>query len=826
MEKLFAKCVSHILFLHRNAGFMQQLTQDLYYSVRVSSRENIEKVLRYYKQTALNDDSDGQEWLQLEIFTQILCDLPNLDEKRNYLEQTLSSFLDKEELLNNVTLSRQHEAIHQPRSFENSLADSFENLERLSDKRSIYSLPIHRQNHVPNDTTLSSLAEPYFSSMVSHSEIMQSVPYLLLGTSSRLFEVKEKSVIIPSNIPNGETQLLHNIIEAGLLFLELSMKIRHLKEQNTNTSIKTAFLSFLELKLREYNTYVNIISSGLKMDDSLSTVYQRLYPEILKLRIYHSSTQNFDTIKGEDLLHMFDSWKFNGDLMREKLASDAMMYLLVPYIDNMRTWLTRGKIRNNTYDFFVTVIGYDFSNAIIEESKIPSFIPHIEAHKIYMIGRTLSFLEMQCNEAEWVSSFTKEYEQKHNGLSNSMIDRSFYLLVDQQYHSVNNRVNKLLKERFFYLETITLLKDLLLMGKGDFIDQIIKNSHTLFSQPAHSLESYQLTQCLQTSVQQSSMKNWLNKADDNVLLNKLDARLLELGHGSIGWDVFTLDYLIEPPLSSLVEVSQPGSKREYLRIFNFLWRIKKNNYVFEEEWGNNSGLVKILRKMNRYDPFIKDLLRKVSMINSLKNQLHSFIKKIERYCFFNIIEENYKALMSNFSNINEDEIFGRNIRTLKSGVKVYNGIPKPNPDFVKKFESAGTNFCNTNTRYDINNFRTLHNSYLTNILSSPLLHSSKDSIHGKFTGQPYPTTLVSILDSAWNFGSLYAELNNVLHEMILQLNLGQSPNHLNQIIERFNIILKKLLDEWKEYEGDCNAFIKDLKYDQLTDMIKLSKILH
>lgn len=39
--------------------------------------------------------------------------------------------------------------------------------------------------------------------------------------------------------------------------------------------------------------------------------------------------------------------------------------------------------------------------------------------------------------------------------------------------------------------------------------------------------------------------------DDGEILGRLDVRLLEASSGDTGWDVFTLDYRVEPPLNTI-----------------------------------------------------------------------------------------------------------------------------------------------------------------------------------------------------------------------------------------------------------------------------------
>jgi gamma-tubulin complex component 3 len=57
--------------------------------------------------------------------------------------------------------------------------------------------------------------------------------------------------------------------------------------------------------------------------------------------------------------------------------------------------------------------------------------------------------------------------------------------------------------------------------------------------------------------------------------------MLELSHGEIGWDVFTLEYKVDHPLDVIVT---PYCARQYLKVFNFLWRVKRVEFAITASW--------------------------------------------------------------------------------------------------------------------------------------------------------------------------------------------------------------------------------------------------
>jgi gamma-tubulin complex component 3 len=70
------------------------------------------------------------------------------------------------------------------------------------------------------------------------------------------------------------------------------------------------------------------------------------------------------------------------------------------------------------------------------------------------------------------------------------------------------------------------------------------------------------------------------------VLRRLDARMLEYTHGEIGWDVFTLEYKVDAPIDTVLD---PGSMERYLKIFKYLWQLKRMETVLNKGWLRLAG---------------------------------------------------------------------------------------------------------------------------------------------------------------------------------------------------------------------------------------------
>lgn len=65
--------------------------------------------------------------------------------------------------------------------------------------------------------------------------------------------------------------------------------------------------------------------------------------------------------------------------------------------------------------------------------------------------------------------------------------------------------------------------------------------------------------------------------------------------GDTGWDVFSLQYTVQGPLLTMLEVSMP----KYLQLFKHLWRLKHMEYVLTAKiWKDQKSNAKVTMNEN------------------------------------------------------------------------------------------------------------------------------------------------------------------------------------------------------------------------------------
>ncbi|CCH60344.1 hypothetical protein TBLA_0C05460 [Henningerozyma blattae CBS 6284] len=873
-ENSLQRSLGALLPFTASHGTLRQLTNDILGLLQQPYPVNhslINSIITKYEGNNVTDANTRLQWQNIEQFVTKLLSIPSLQDRYTFLSSDSNNIISNEykNSTNNNIFHSSTNLRYNPMSspiinhgqrtgqylnangLENSDILSFSTnvsprsplhspgqLNFLNDRRSIYST---QQNNLFNNTnknatrnnytvdsnsrfidmpTLESLTMKYTQKILPETTILQSIPYTLLGTTSELFPFDSHTILLPNNILNGDSGLLHSIFEAGLLYNSLSNKVSQFNSADISP-LKKCLLLNVTNKLQNYSIFINSISTN-NNDLTLKSFFKELSNEIIVLRIYHKIIPNFNQYSGFQYFSKIFSLKSHGDLLVQDVANSIYTDLEKIYFDCLINWLTLGKLDSNNDDFFIELSSNKDSFlpfAIKKDRLLPTFTEKIW-NQAYIIGKSLLLIKNYCNELEWANNFANKYSNlfknvSHLGLSNQLSD-----IITLQYKEITIFTNKILFKKFYLREIILALKDILLMGRSDFILYLIDQCKETLMQNATALQGHSIFRNIKYSISLSSLKYWLSTPDNGYIVNGLDARLLNSNHGSLGWDVFTLDYSIPVPISLVLNPKNNATnknRKEYLQIFNFLWRIKKNNYMNTVKWRESIPLIQNLRYLNNDDlSYNRDITRKISRMNILRNKIHSKCQIIETFCFTNIIEKYFSKLETKLQILNGEKRNKSLIPTkkFKNNNTILAGILKPN------FNQSASNIMDQEL-FDIDMISDLHNNFLTNILSHKLLaFENKTNQKIKI---PYSNSLSILLITAFKFMTTYSSFVETSNEINRQIALPNGDR--NNVTITFNEELNSLVSQYKNFENLCNSFANDLLGDD-EQLRHLGLLLH
>jgi gamma-tubulin complex component 3 len=177
----------------------------------------------------------------------------------------------------------------------------------------------------------------------------------------------------------------------------------------------------------------------------------------------------------------------------------------------------------------------------------------------------------------------------------------------------------------------------MLLGQGDFIQHLLELISADLNKPSHSIVRHNLLGILESAIRSSNAQY-----DDADVTSRLDIRLsteVELSSdehshhqqaaNNIGWDMFTLYYVVNSPLDTIFS---EDALRVYQRIFKHLWKLKRVDAMLDTTWMKHQELARAFaqnRKNILYNRFASILHK----CNLLRHEVHfSYISYLFRWC--------------------------------------------------------------------------------------------------------------------------------------------------------------------------------------------------
>lgn len=687
---------------------------------------------------------------------------------------------------------------------------------------------------------MSRLIDPYSHSLLE-AQIIASLEHSLLGHDTKFLAYlkAEEAIDIPPTIDNSDARILCNILEPGLIFRLLS-KFSDESKGATASPIKVSFYRCVESVLNDYVAFITQLFQS--KPTSLIAIYNSLADQTQILRLVRFFLNQCSSLDGYDFLVKVHKVSKFGDPRVQKLASDIFNTIVAPYYEYIEQWIIRGELIDEHSDFFVSFNAEEnHINDIVKYNarKLPNFLKAEPAMfvKVLQIGKTLIFLSKFCKELDWVNNYSVRYSQHifqaNRGLG-SMSPDKIHNLINAQYHEVLNYFVVVIQGKYLLFLHLLNLKSIMLMSNGDFVEVINSKGAEIFGEPAMYLTSGRLSDLLTLSIEASTIRTYPSN-----YLNRIDARILDLSHGSIGWDVFTLEYkLLELPLEILMNYNNAST--QYLRLFHFLWSLRHYQYLLNDNFLEFQSLQKndmktlAFRSSERRGTRTQQektnlwFVKAVRTINLVRSRLQAVIRVLLKYLSFDLIEEMFheKVVKSLFR---AKSLLGANFTTSNRATP----LPILNSSLAEKLqnksflpESLAVHNMNECTIDDITN---IHGNYLESISRCKLLN---EEVKGRVSGESFIDQIFEILELVFAFvkssGEFCASMINYMN--IVNINGAhldaqeQFDGDLAQLHQRLQALVKIIYSDiyTGKFVPSMDVFVKDLRSDlQLKELSKL-----
>ncbi|EEB89290.1 hypothetical protein MPER_12628, partial [Moniliophthora perniciosa FA553] len=310
---------------------------------------------------------------------------------------------------------------------------------------------------------------------------------------------------------------------------------------------------------------------------------------------------------GGALVNLIHSYTDNGDPFIRTFTDQLLEEVSKPFFSILHKWLFSGELYDPFSEFFVAVDASLAHVQYMHPSSLTGGINHlsddVDGFKVDNDDRRdrerglklweekyrfrKEMLPMFVGETFGKKATTREKMSNTGGSLKYSDIAGLERSIDAAYSLASQRLFDVFIEKFKLLDHLLALKHYLLLGHGDFADQLMAALGPKYS------------------------------------------------HGEIGWDVFTLEYKVDPPIDTVID---PDSMVQYLKLFNHLWQMKRVEGTLSQCWMRVAGGARTFLRMPELEPSWHQIR------GHMAEMIH-FIRQLQAYCHSEVIECSWKILI-------------------------------------------------------------------------------------------------------------------------------------------------------------------------------------
>ncbi|KAG0332525.1 Gamma-tubulin complex component 3 [Podila horticola] len=487
---------------------------------------------------------------------------------------------------------------------------------------------------------------------VEESALLRDLIFVFQGIDGKMVKFGAESgtcSIDPSfNISNSTRGLVNRLTELGWLYKRINTYVLTTLKESTAGLVGQSFCSALQHELVDYFRLIAVLEAHISKDKdatngskglSLKRLLVWTQDSLQRLRLMSVLVECCQNLQGGALVSMVHDYTQHGDPLIQQFINHMLERVSAPFYVMLQRWIYEGELDDPRTEFFIAcdpeVEEEDMwqRKYFIREEMLPAFIGMSLAKKILSIGKSLNFLRHKCNDADWFLQTGVGKTLRYGDIAE--LEGS----IDAAYVGTSQRLLHLLVTKFKLIDHLTAIKRYILLGQGDFIQHLMESLGTNLSQPANTLFRHNLTGTLETAIRSSNAQY-----DDPDILRRLDVRLLEISPGDSGWDVFSLDYHVDSPINTILT---PVAMHQYLKMFNFLWRLKRVEYALSSAWRRQTTSARAIRP-------ILELVPELHHCRIVCSEMIHFVYQLQYYILFEVLECSWDELLKTIENNTTD----------------------------------------------------------------------------------------------------------------------------------------------------------------------------
>ncbi|XP_009125660.1 gamma-tubulin complex component 3 [Brassica rapa] len=492
---------------------------------------------------------------------------------------------------------------------------------------------------------------------VTEEVLVRDVLYACQGIDGKYVkfnsEIDGYAVVDYINTPRATRTMVRTLSELGWLFKKVKSFISESMDEDVGT-VGQAFCAALQDELSDYYKLLAVLEAqgmnpiplvsesagGSSSYLSLRRLSVWFAEPKVKMRLMAVLVDKCRVLRGGAMAGAIHLHAQHGD----PLVHDFMMSLLrcvcSPLFEMVRSWVLEGELEDSFGEFFVVSHpvkvdllwreGYN-----LHHGMLPSFISPSLAQRILRTGKSINFLRVCCDDHGWADAASEAAAAsgtttRRGGIGYGETDALEHLVAEAAKR-IDKRLLDVLYERYKFKEHCLAIKRYLLLGQGDFVQYLMDIVGPKLSEPANNISSFELAGFLEAAVRASNAQY-----DDRDVLDRLKVKMMPHGSGDRGWDVFSLEYEARAPLDTVFTESVLS---KYLRVFNFLWRLKRVEHALIGIWKTMKPNCITSNSFAKLQSSVKlQLLSALRRCQVLWNEMNHFVTNFQYYIMFEVLE--------------------------------------------------------------------------------------------------------------------------------------------------------------------------------------------
>ncbi|KAL4587567.1 hypothetical protein LXL04_000439 [Taraxacum kok-saghyz] len=502
---------------------------------------------------------------------------------------------------------------------------------------------------------------------VSEEVLVRDVLYACQGIDGKYVKFNETidgyALLDSVRVPKPTRIMICKLCELGWLFKKvkgyISESMYKFQDEDVGT-VAQAFCAALQDELSEYYKLLAILQSQsmnpipLVSENATSGNYLSLrrlsvwFAEpLVKMRLMAVLVDSCKALKGGAMAGAIHMHAQHGDPLLHSFMKRLLRRVCSPLFEMVRSWVLEGELEDIFSEFFVLGQSVKAESLWTEGYKLhpamlPTFISQSLAKRILRTGKSINFLRVCCEDRTWADAATQAAAAtgtttRRGGLGYGETD-ALESLVTEAAKRIDKHLMDVVYNHYRFKEHCLAIKRYLLLGQGDFVQYLMDIVGPELSEPANAISSFKLSGLLESAIRSSNAQY-----DDPDVLDRLRVKMMPHKTGDRGWDVFSLDYDARIPLNTVFTGSIMA---KYLRIFNFLWKLRRVEHALIGSWKTMKPNLITSHFFTKLPKAVKFRLILTSRrCQVLWNEMNHFLTNLQYYIMFEVLEVSW----ANFS---------------------------------------------------------------------------------------------------------------------------------------------------------------------------------